>query len=97
MSLGAVQNLQDCLALLVEALLTRSKILVGTALPLNYDHHATTKFFNMYCTCGTECLSHTPGNHTVCTIRTQLEINWIIFTCQEEILGLEAYEQGVLV
>ena len=42
MSLGAVQNLQDCLALLVEALLTRSKILVGTALPLNYDHHATT-------------------------------------------------------
>ena len=42
MSLGAEQNLQDCLALLVEALLTRSKVLVGTALPLNYDHHATT-------------------------------------------------------
>ena len=33
----------------------------------------TLKIFYMYCTGGTECLSHTPGSHSVCAVRTQLE------------------------
>ena len=29
----------------------------------------------MYCTGGTECLSYTPGSHSVCGVRQPLEVN----------------------
>ena len=30
------------------------------------------KILCMYCTCGTECLKHTPGSHSVCAVRKML-------------------------
>ena len=35
----------------------------------------TLTIFYMYCTGGTECLSHTPGSHSACTVRTLLGVN----------------------
>ena len=41
-------------------------------------HWATTArpltILSMYCTGGTECLSHTPGSYSVCAIRTLLDM-----------------------
>jgi len=34
----------------------------------------------MYCTGGTECLSCTPGSHSVCAVRTPLGVDWKILS-----------------
>ena len=38
----------------------------------------------MYCTGGTECLSHTPGSHSVCAIRTPLGVDRKILPIKKE-------------
>ena len=38
----------------------------------------------MYCTGGTECLSRTPGSHSVCAIRTPLEVDRKILSIRKE-------------
>ena len=35
----------------------------------------TLTILYMYCTGGTECLSHTPGSHSVCAVRTPLGVD----------------------
>ena len=35
----------------------------------------TLTILYMYCTGGTECLSRTPGSHSVCAVRTLLGVN----------------------
>ena len=42
----------------------------------------------MYCTGGTECLSRTPGSHSVCAVRTPLGINWKIISIRKEPMKL---------
>ena len=38
----------------------------------------------MYCTGGTECLSHTPGSQSVCAVRTPLGVDWKILSIRKE-------------
>ena len=38
----------------------------------------------MYCTSGTECLSHTPGSHPACAIRTLLGVDRKILSIRKE-------------
>ena len=38
----------------------------------------------MYCTLGTECLSHNPGSHSVCAVRTLLGVNRKILSIKKE-------------
>ena len=38
----------------------------------------------MYCTGGTECLSRTPGSHSVCAVRTPLGVDWKILSIRKE-------------
>ena len=47
----------------------------ANALPLSHDSLATCTILYMYCTGGTECLSCTPGSHSVFVIRTPLRVD----------------------
>ena len=38
----------------------------------------------MYCTSGTECLSRTPGSHSVCAVRTPLGVDRKILSIRKE-------------
>ena len=38
----------------------------------------------VYCTGGTECLSHTPGSHSACTVRTRLGVDRKILPIRKE-------------
>ena len=38
----------------------------------------------MHCTSGTECLSRTLGSHSVCAVRTPLEVDWKILSIRKE-------------
>ena len=38
----------------------------------------------IYCTGGTECLSHTPGSHSVCAVRTPLGVDQKILSIRKE-------------
>ena len=44
----------------------------------------TLTILYMYCTGGTECLSHTPGSHSACAIRTPLGVDWKILSIRKE-------------
>ena len=56
----------------------------STTEPQQSDNHQppTTPF--MYCTDGTECLSHIPDSHPVCAVRTSLGVNQKIFSGRKE-------------
>ena len=61
----------------------------------------TLTILYVYCTGGTECLSHTPGSHSVCAIRLQLEVDQKIFSVRKEpmlsgFLTLNAQARGIL-
>ena len=40
----------------------------------------------MHCTGGTECLSRTPGSHSVCAVRTPLGVDQKIFSIRKELM-----------
>ena len=44
----------------------------------------TTLYICKYCTGGTECLSCTPGSHSVCAVRTPLGVNRKILSIRKE-------------
>ena len=46
------------------------------------NHHLTILY--MYCTGGTECLSRTPGSHSVCAVRTPLGVDRKILSIRKE-------------
>ena len=43
--------------------------------PQQPDNHQPFTILYMYCTGGTECLSRTPGSHSVCAVRTPLGVD----------------------
>ena len=44
----------------------------------------TLTILYIYCTGGTEYLSHTPGSHSVCAVRTLLGVDWKILSIRKE-------------
>ena len=44
----------------------------------------TLTILYVYCTGGTECLNRTPGSHSVCAVRTLLEVDRNIFSIRKE-------------
>ena len=46
----------------------------------------TLTILYMYCSGGTECLSHTPGSHSVCAVRTPLGVNWKILSVRKKLM-----------
>ena len=54
--------------------------------PRQPDNHQAFTILYMYCTGGTECLSHTstPGSHSVCAIRTLLGVDRKILSIRKK-------------